>query len=211
MYRPKKWPCFKTCSPHQQGRQRCLFSLRLNTSLKRSKILYVWWLAGRLVTLHTLYFLFICPQCVISTFRPRNWKTRVTVSLKRRCQPRKFLHKITKIVPWCYSLFSTFSEHWRVSQRELRNPIYSLKIQNPWASAEIQQRALETRWNPKSPRVYKWGWTRSENSNSISLRKPRMVKGQEGQATFSKQKACLYFMSKHTVSGRPSTTAANLN
>lgn len=31
---------------------------------------YVWWLAGLLVTLQTLYFLFICPQCVISTFRP---------------------------------------------------------------------------------------------------------------------------------------------
>lgn len=34
-----------------------------------------------------------------------------------------------------------------------------------------------------------------------------MVKGQ-GQATFSKQKACLYFMSKHTVSVRPPTIAA---
>lgn len=31
---------------------------------------YVWWPAGLLVTLHTLYFLFIWPQCVISTFRP---------------------------------------------------------------------------------------------------------------------------------------------
>lgn len=31
---------------------------------------YVWWLAGRRVTLQTRYFLFICPQCVISTFRP---------------------------------------------------------------------------------------------------------------------------------------------
>lgn len=31
---------------------------------------YVWWLAGRLVTLHTRYFRFICPQCVISTFKP---------------------------------------------------------------------------------------------------------------------------------------------
>lgn len=31
---------------------------------------YVWWLAGRLVTLHTRYFLFICPQWVTSTFRP---------------------------------------------------------------------------------------------------------------------------------------------
>lgn len=31
---------------------------------------YVWWLAGLLVTLHTLYFLFICPQWVISTFKP---------------------------------------------------------------------------------------------------------------------------------------------
>lgn len=31
---------------------------------------YVWWLAGLRVTLQTRYFLFICPQCVISTFRP---------------------------------------------------------------------------------------------------------------------------------------------
>lgn len=31
---------------------------------------YVWWLAGRLVTLHTRYFLFIWPQWVTSTFRP---------------------------------------------------------------------------------------------------------------------------------------------
>ena len=31
---------------------------------------YVWWLAGRRVTLQTRYFLFICPQCVITTFRP---------------------------------------------------------------------------------------------------------------------------------------------
>lgn len=31
---------------------------------------YVWWLAGRRVTLHTRYFLFICPQWVTSTFKP---------------------------------------------------------------------------------------------------------------------------------------------
>lgn len=34
---------------------------------------YVWWLAGRRVTLHTRYFLFIWPQCVTSTFKPV-WK-----------------------------------------------------------------------------------------------------------------------------------------
>lgn len=41
---------------------------------------YVWWLAGRLVTLHTRYFLFICPQWVTSTFRPdaRQGDTAVT-------------------------------------------------------------------------------------------------------------------------------------
>lgn len=31
---------------------------------------YVWWLAGRRVTLHTRYFLFIWPQWVTSTFKP---------------------------------------------------------------------------------------------------------------------------------------------
>lgn len=38
--------------------------------------IYVWWLAGRLVTLHTRYFLFICPQCVTSTFKPVNNQLR---------------------------------------------------------------------------------------------------------------------------------------
>lgn len=36
----------------------------------REEHAHVWWLAGLLVTLHTRYFLFICPQWVISTFRP---------------------------------------------------------------------------------------------------------------------------------------------
>lgn len=31
---------------------------------------YVWWLAGRRVTLHTRYLRFIWPQWVISTFKP---------------------------------------------------------------------------------------------------------------------------------------------
>lgn len=47
---------------------------------------YVWWLAGRRVTLQTRYFLFICPQCVISTFRPGDTEKpslRVQVHLGR--------------------------------------------------------------------------------------------------------------------------------
>lgn len=36
-----------------------------------------------------------------------------------------------------------------------------------------------------------------------------MVEGQKGQVTSLKQKACLYFMSKHTVSVRPPTIATN--
>lgn len=37
---------------------------------KSSIYTYVWWLAGRRVTLHTLYFLRMVPQWVTSTFRP---------------------------------------------------------------------------------------------------------------------------------------------
>lgn len=51
---------------------------------------YVWWLAGRRVTLQTRYFLFICPQCVISTFRPGGTEQpslRVHVRLSRRGGP----------------------------------------------------------------------------------------------------------------------------
>ena len=44
---------------------------------------YVWWLAGRRVTLHTRYFLFICPQCVISTFRPEDTE-RLGFNIKTR-------------------------------------------------------------------------------------------------------------------------------
>lgn len=44
---------------------------------------HVWWLAGLRVTLHTRYFLFICPQCVISTFRPEGTE-RLGLSIKTR-------------------------------------------------------------------------------------------------------------------------------
>lgn len=36
-----------------------------------------------------------------------------------------------------------------------------------------------------------------------------MVEGQKGHTTSLKQKACLYFMSKHMVSVRPPTIASN--
>lgn len=39
----------------------------------------VWWLAGRRVTLHTRYFLFIWPQCVTSTFSPAPTTTTKTI------------------------------------------------------------------------------------------------------------------------------------
>lgn len=42
----------------------------------KGRACYVWWLAGRRVTLQTRYFLFICPQCVISTFRPGDTEHR---------------------------------------------------------------------------------------------------------------------------------------
>lgn len=38
---------------------------------------YVWWLAGRRVTLHTLYFLRMVPQWVTSTFRPKERRDRI--------------------------------------------------------------------------------------------------------------------------------------
>ena len=64
---------------HQERRKKanCLTLLLA----KSNCIYYVWWLAGRLVTLHTLYFLFICPQWVISTFKPNGLKTKAVTHL----------------------------------------------------------------------------------------------------------------------------------
>lgn len=102
-----------------------------------------------------------------------------------------------------------FSKHHRLHQTELKKPIYSLKIQKPWASAKVPQRILETRWNPKAPRGCRWSWVHSVNSNSAPLRKSRMAERKNGHTTSLKQKAFLYFMSKHMVSVRPPTIARN--
>lgn len=49
---------------------------------------YVWWLAGLRVTLQTRYFLFICPQCVISTFRPGDTGQQDSALQRPACWPR---------------------------------------------------------------------------------------------------------------------------
>lgn len=66
------WP-FSSCKGNLQingkcgQKNSCLFGTLANMCRNRT---YVWWLAGRRVTLQTRYFLFIWPQCVTSTFRP---------------------------------------------------------------------------------------------------------------------------------------------
>lgn len=57
---------------------------------------YVWWLAGRRVTLHTRYFLFIWPQCVTSTFKP--FKKKTQENIVRECEGALSLYLLTVLV-----------------------------------------------------------------------------------------------------------------
>lgn len=82
---------------------------------------YVWWLAGRRVTLHTRYFRFIWPQCVTSTFNP----VRVFITFKIR--ERSINHtvwlktpsdvEICKLIWWRPEVVRIFLESKNVNKR----------------------------------------------------------------------------------------------
>lgn len=72
--------CWKKLQINKQNKKRCKMANRswahLKLPLLRAPFTHVWWLAGRRVTLHTLYFRLMVPQCVTSTFRPEQKEYR---------------------------------------------------------------------------------------------------------------------------------------